>query len=162
MSDVNLAIPQLLKDESGPYIPDDHGRGCSRWGITLETYRIYYPSATAADIQAMSADEAVGFYRFWWVRYNIGVIVDQHIAAKCFNIGFNIGPATAIMILQRLVGVTVDGSLGAITAAAVAKQDAVALLAQYKSALVQHYLDIVAKHPEYANDLAGWIRRANE
>jgi lysozyme family protein len=161
MSDVNLAVDQLLKDEGGNYTPDDYGRGPSRWGITLATYRQFFSSVTAETIEQLSEGEAAQFYRFWWRRYNINDISDQALAAKCFNIGFNVGPQTAIMILQRTLGVADDGILGPETANAANSCDAATILMQYKARIVLHYQEIVAAHPERIGDLPGWIARAN-
>lgn len=166
MSQPEEAIFQLLKDESSKIIPDDHGRGPSKFGITLETYKQWNKNATADSIIYMTQEQAEAFYRQWWDTYKIGLIDDQALASKVFNIGVNIGPGMAVTIFQIAINANggysrADGILGPLTATAANSQDPVKLLSIYKSSIAAYYRGVVQAHPEWANDLQGWLTRAN-
>src|ERR1039458_1169142 len=112
MSDFSLAIPMILKNEGSAYVPDDNGRGPSKWGITLATYQEYFPKATAEDIQNLGPEQATAFYRIAvWERFHIGLIDSQAVAAKVFDLIVNCGPI-AIKWLQSAVDTCEDGLLG--------------------------------------------------
>jgi type VI secretion system secreted protein VgrG len=90
----------------------------------------------------------------------MGEIISQVVASKVFDMGVNMGIGTAVKILQKALGVAVDGVFGSGTLAAVnAASDA--LLPAYKQALAAHYQSIVAAKPAEAKFLNGWLARAN-
>jgi lysozyme family protein len=132
--------------------PNDPG-GETNWGISKRDH----PNE---DIKNMTVDRAKAIYREGYWKDLYGEISLQPVANKLFDMGVNMGVGTAVRILQFALGVTVDGLFGVNTLAAVNNAGA-ALLAPYKQALVQHYQDIVARNPNEAKFLMGWLRRAN-
>jgi|SRR5579872_38256 len=162
MSDVELEIPLLLANESDEVIPDDNGRGPSKYGVTLETYRFISkdPAIPPEAIWDLTLDEAKNFYRLWWKLYHIGLIEDQALAGKLMDFGFNAGPGLATKILQRIVGVKDDGILGPETAASVNGRDPAALLASFKQDIVTHYEALASSNPLLRKYLEGWKKRA--
>lgn len=175
MSDPQPAISELLDDEGGAYTPDDHGRGPCRWGINLQSAREFFPHATAQDIETLTRERAAAWYqRCRWERYRIGLLEDQAVATKVFNMLVNLGAGGwvseqgqrvlkdgALTLLQKTLDLPADGILGPATAKAANAADRAALLARYRAVLVQHYEDILKAHPEWENDRAGWLARAN-
>lgn len=160
MSDFNLAIDALLRDEGDGYVEDDHGRGPSKWGITLKTAHELHPDWTAEDIRNLDRSAAITFYRDWaWDFYHFGLIWDQALASKAFNLAVNSGPSGVIKSLQEVAGVTQDGVLGPITAAALNQMNPQTALDHFKLAELKRYEQIEAAHPEWAADFAGWKAR---
>ena len=160
MADFELAIGPLLENEGHGYVDEDHGRGASKWGITLETYRGNHPGATADDIRNLTGEQAEWFYRSaFWDRYHIGEIEDQALANKVLDLAVNMGPGTAIRNLQVSVGVRPDGILGKDTAAAVNKADAAEVLGKVRAHAEGYYRNLAATHPEDQHELAGWLAR---
>jgi lysozyme family protein len=153
------AIAQLLRNEGPGFVDNDHGRGPSKYGVTLLTYRDYKPGATAEDIRRLTSAGAEVFYRWWWERYKLGLIDSQEVAFKAFDLGVNCGQATVIKILQRAVGVPADGILGPRTAAAVNARTPKLVLQGIRTAGAQHYQELVERRPEYAPCLEGWLAR---
>jgi lysozyme family protein len=101
----------LLDHEGNTYVADDHGRGPSKWGITLRTAQECEPGWTADTIQNLTRDQAAAFYEVhFWNRYNIGLLESQEVAGKVCDLAVNVGPGTAIQLLQRAVGTHPDGS----------------------------------------------------
>jgi lysozyme family protein len=162
MSYFDQAIPSLLEHEGPAVVPDDHGRGPSKYGVTLETYREYFPEATADSIKALTPQLASAFFRrMFWERYRIALIEDQALATKLLDLAVNIGGATAIKLLQHAVGTKEDGVLGPETAKAVNLYGATGVLCTLRALAGLHYYQIVKDHPEYAGCLQEWITRLN-
>lgn len=161
MSDFNAAVKVLLSHEGSDYVPDDHGRGPSKYGITLATAQdALYPDWTAKNIRALTEASAADFYHeAFWRRFHLGLIDDQEVATKMLELAVNIGPGTAIRLLQRAVGAGQDSLLGPATAGRVNSMPPAQVLAGIRAAGERHYRDIVVVHPEWANCLDGWLAR---
>lgn len=74
-----------------------------------------------------------------------------------FDYGVNSGPARAIKALQRLVGATPDGHLGAATLAALARAEPVRLVTDLMAER-RRFLRQIRHYPVFAK---GWERRCN-
>lgn len=159
MSDPKPAIEQLLRDEGSGFIEDDHGRGACKWGITLRTAQETHPDWTDDNIKELTEEQAAEFYeQHWWDRYNFGLLEDQELASKVFNISVNVGPGTAIKWLQEIVvGANPDGILGPITANKTNAADPKVVLAAFNQKAKAHYMKL---GPEYASAQEGLIKRA--
>lgn len=98
-------LPLLLAHEGG-YTNDtrDPG-GPTNFGITIFDYRKYVkPNATAADIRAMSIDDAKNIYR---VRYWDAQRCDDlpgGVDYAIFDYGVNSGVSRAGKVLRRVIG----------------------------------------------------------
>ena len=162
MSSFALFVDILLANEGGAYVPDDHGRGPSKWGVTLETAQGYEPGWTADTIQNLTRDQAAAFYEaHFWNGNHIGLLESQEVANKVCDLAVNVGPGTAIKLLQTAVGTKPDGILGPATAAAANAMDPDVVLAQVRQAGASHYQQVVEAHPDWADQLPGWMARLN-
>lgn len=160
----DIAIKQLLADEGDKVIPADHGRGASKYGITLKTAQETHPSWTTEDITSLTSEQASDWYRVnYWFRYHFDRIEDPALASKVFNIGVNIGAGTSIRLLQNVTGdLKVDGILGPATAATVnAASDQAKLLEDFKQAAMNYHKKVAEDNPELASNLTGWLNRDN-
>ena len=152
----------LLDHEGGAYVADDHGRGPSKWGITLQTAQECEPSWTADTIQNLTRAQAAAFYdAHVWKRHQIGLINSQEVANKVCDLAVNVGPATAIKFLQLAVGTPADGILGQATARAANAMEPRAVLARIRQSGSRYYQEVAQVHPEWAPDLPGWLARLN-
>lgn len=163
------AVNHLLKDESGTLIPDDNGRGPSKWGITWETAKELGFLTDQGQIKTLTRDDAVAFYKkYFWDAMNLSLIDNLALASRLFNLGVNIGSVVVVHWLQRSInvhGVVVkdDGVLGPKTAAAANAEDSAVLLAEVKTRAEVHYRYLVVLNPKkYAADLPGWLNRLRE
>ncbi len=99
------ALRRLLVHEGGyTNHPSDPG-GPTNYGITIYDYRKYVkPDATAADVRAMSVDEAKAIYRkrYWDAQRcnELPAGVDYSI----FDYGVNSGVGRSGKVLRRVVG----------------------------------------------------------
>jgi lysozyme family protein len=160
MSTFESAIPVILEHEGSAYVPEDHGRGASRYGITLRTWQASHPGAVDSDIWNLTEAQASEFYRSeFWNRYRIGRIDDQTLATKVLDLAINCGPGTAIKMLQHSAGVPNDGILGEHTESAVNAHNPAALLATLRENAEAHYRHLVEANASLAPCLPGWLAR---
>lgn len=145
------SIDFVLRNEGGLVDnPKDPG-GLTNFGISQRRY----PNL---DIRNLTVDQAKEIYkRDYWLFDGIAY---QAVATKLFDAYVNMGH-TAIKLAQAIVGATQDGFYGANTEARINAMDPVKFLGYYRIWLVQHYQDIVLRHPDQAVFLKGWLRRAN-
>ena len=161
MSNFEEAIYVVLDNEGGAYVPDDWGRGPSKFGITLATAReVVHPEWTAQDIQNLTPFGAQEFYEAaFWRRYGIYRIDDQALATGVLDRCVDPGPIVIIW-LQEIVDVTpLSGWIGPITQAAVNSGNPQDILAKLRERTEAHYRAEVVAHPEKAKELNGWLAR---
>ena len=104
------------------------------------------------------------YRREWWDRLGLARLPPP-LGAKLFDAAVNLGAAPAVTCFQRALNqvggaVAEDGVLGPATVAAANEAPADAALAALREALAAHYRQIVARHPNRARFLAGWLARA--
>lgn len=120
MSGFNTAIERVLGHEGG-YVnhPSDPG-GETNWGVTKRTASA---NGYKGDMRKMTRDQAKEIYRkAFWQRYGCDDMPFA-VAYQYFDACVNHGYGNAARFLQRALGVLVDGSVGPITRAALAKAD---------------------------------------
>lgn len=143
---------------NGGYVndPDDPG-GETKYGISKRSF----PNE---DIKQLTVDRAKYIYKkYYWDKMNLDLIDDDFSALKLqiFDHGINAGKRTAIRMIQRIVGVEVDGILGINTAFAinVYPYSKNKLLNSYIEERFEYYLNITFKRPRFQKYTKGWIIR---
>jgi|SRR6516164_10047719 lysozyme family protein len=160
MATFDDAVAEVLKDEGGKLIPDDHGRGPSKWGVTLKTAQQFFPHWRDSDIANLTKEQATEFYRMgFWEYYHYDRIDNAELASKVFNEAVNLGGPTVNKILQNCVGVTPDGTIGPGTLGAVNANDASEVLACLKAGCEARHKWVAEHYPELASNLSGWLAR---
>jgi lysozyme family protein len=153
------AIRRLLASEGG-YVnhPSDPG-GPTNFGITLADYRRYVkPDAGAADVRAMSVDEAKAIYRAkYWGAMRCDALptgVDYCV----FDYAVNSGTGRAPKVLQRVLRQTVSGRMDDATVAAANARDARELVQAICDERMR-FLKALRTWPVFGK---GWSRRVAE
>ena len=152
MSDINISIKKTLQHEGGYTNNSADAGGPTKYGITSH-------DLPEANIENLTVDEAVGYYREHYVKPLYPQIQNQDVLDKLFDFGVLFGVATATIQLQRILGVHPTGFFGSETLAAV--NQAGDITPAYKQALVSHVQDIINTHPEDEAFYKGWINRIN-
>jgi lysozyme family protein len=152
----DTCMPFIFKAEGG-YAdnPADPG-GPTNYGITLATLRAYEgdPNLTAEDVKKLTPAVAREIYRTaYWNRMQCGAL-PAGLDLEVFDFGVNSGPAESVKTLQRLVGVTQDGSVGPITLAAVRQFNVGDLIGRFAQARLAFYQSL--NMPEFEQ---GWATR---
>ena len=152
----DACMPFIFKAEGGySDNPADPG-GPTNFGITLATLRAYEgdPNLTADDVKKLTSAVAKEIYRTaYWNRMQCGAL-PAGLDLEVFDFGVNSGPAESVKTLQRLVGVTQDGSIGPITLAAVAQFNVGDLIGRFAQARLAFYQGL--NMPEFEQ---GWATR---
>ena len=152
----DACMPFIFKAEGGySDTPGDSG-GPTNFGITLATLKAYdgNQSLTADDVKKLAPATATEIYRTaYWNRMQCGAL-PAGLDLEVFDFGVNSGPAESVKTLQKIVGVTPDGSIGPITLAAVGQLNAADLVARFAQARLAFYKGL--NKPEFEQ---GWTTR---
>jgi Glycosyl hydrolase 108/Predicted Peptidoglycan domain len=152
----DACMPFIFKAEGGySDNPADPG-GPTNYGITLATLRAYEgdPNLTGEDVKKLTRTVAREIYRTaYWNRMQCGSL-PAGLDLEVFDFGVNSGPAESVKTLQRLVGVTQDGSIGPITLAAVRQFNVADLIGRFAQARLAFYQSL--DMPEFEQ---GWATR---
>jgi len=177
------ALPTVLRHE-GLYSEDpaDPG-GATNYGISLRFLRQlgdtdgdgfaegdldHDHDVDAKDVQAMSVADAAKWYReSFWIPGQIGLISDQRVANKAFDLAVNVGLHQAGILVQRALAavgqpVKVDGAIGARTLNATNQAHPRELLAALRAETAGYYRSVALARPALMRFLRGWLRRAYE
>jgi lysozyme family protein len=161
MSNFNPAVAVVLFHEGGWVWDGSDPGGATNWGISLTWYKTINPLATPEDIKNMSMQGAEALYeKYWWDKFGYGSIVDQTIATKIFDMSVNMGGHQAHELVQRALGLPVDGILGPNTLAAI-NGGQIGLLTAIIAQQVGFYTRLAQEKPTLAKFLPGWLKRAN-
>lgn len=156
-SNFKPSLAAILKAEGGnDDDPADHGGRTSR-GITQREYdswrRLQHQptldvwKAPQSDIEAIYHDE------YWEPNCDLLPIGADFLL---FNMAVNAGPSRGAKILQRALGLTVDGRIGPMTREAITKAEPRKLIEDYSNASRAFYLSL--HQPKFTK---GWLNRVN-
>lgn len=159
-------LKDVLKVEGG-YVnhPADRG-GATNFGITQSVYDQFRlaNNQPARDVKEIGETEVETIYRTqYWIPSGAAQIVrdDPWLAHLVFDFAVNSGVRTAVLTIQRLVGVKVDGIYGRVTHRAVLGH-----INNIRHRLLAHryqfYADIVRRNPSQSVFILGWTKRLNE
>lgn len=151
---------ELTFGHEGGYVnhPKDPG-GPTKFGITLGTLSAHRGRVcTAVDVKDLTLDEAAeildkGYWRKVW-----GDDLPSGVDFAMFDFAVNSGAAQAVKSLQRVLGVTRDGSMGPRTLAAAKGRAPVILIRQ----LSEERLDFMRGLKTWPTFGKGWSRRVAE
>ena len=125
MAKGNLAacLAVTLKYEGGwSDHPKDPG-GATMKGVTLATFRRYYPGATKSELRAISDKDVELIYRDGYWKTVAGDALPFGVDMVTFDYGVNSGPSRGVKALQSVIGTPVDGKPGADTISRAASAD---------------------------------------
>ncbi len=161
MADASKLKPIILRWEGGfAVVPGDRG-GATNKGITIGTFRQFFgQSATVEQLKRMTDDQWMTVFRKgFWDKFRADEIHSQSVANICVDWAWNSGTKTAIRKVQTLLGVTVDGIVGARTLAAINAADPRQLFVRVKAARLAYVEGIVSRNPSQRKFLNGWKNR---
>jgi lysozyme family protein len=153
------ALSRLLVHEGGySNHPSDPG-GPTNYGITLADYRRYVmPDAAAADVRAMKLDDAKRIYRAkYWNALQCDLL-PAGLDYAIFDYGVNSGIVRAAKVLQRTLGMPVNGIVGDGEIAAVRRHFTADLIARVCDERLA-FLKSLKTWPVFGK---GWGRRVAE
>lgn len=167
MAIVEKLAPFLLKWEGG-FVddPDDLG-GATNMGVTFGTYREYcrmrgLPYPTVARLKSLTKKAWMDILKsMYWNKFMADDIRSQSVANICVDWLWGSG-TVAIKRVQEIVGVKVDGIVGAKTLAAINNRSPLPLFGAIKQARKEYIDEICAKRPKNEKFRRGWMNRLND
>ena len=162
MANCNKLAPFILRWEGGFAFDKDDLGGITNKGITLTTFRsIFGKNKTANDLKRMTqAQWNVVFKSYFWDKWKADQIIDQNVANILVDWLWCSG-AYGIKIPQRVLGVSVDGIVGAKTIAAVNATDGKVLFDKIKEERISFIERICQTRPQNKKFENGWLNRIN-
>lgn len=167
MSDFETAIKITLVHEGGfQKNPNDHANWSSGEigvGELIGTkYGITALDMPGVDIENITVEQAVEYYRehYWKPLYS--QIDSQMVANKLFDLGVLFGVGVTVAIMQETLSdfhVHVDGVFGDETLGAINQSDETSLLKAFEGNMTTHAFNLVNEKPVLAQFLRGWCRR---
>jgi len=140
--------------------PADHG-GETLHGVTQSTYD-HYRRETGNVMQrvALMTDEEMHniYERYFWIDGHCDNMPER-LGVAHFDTCVNLGVPEASRLLQKCLGVKVDGIIGSITCAKIETSDEQLLVASYLALREDKYQRIVDHDPTQAEFLNGWLIR---
>lgn len=157
------SLPFILRWEGG-YVnhPNDRG-GATNRGVTQRVYDDWRQrqGLAARDVRQLTDDELHSIYEAgYWLPPKCDAL-DNPLDLVQFDTAVNMGTGRAAKFLQQAVGATVDGAIGPGTLQCVASCDTGDTLAKYCDAREAFYRNLVARKPDQAVFLKGWMNRLN-
>jgi lysozyme family protein len=120
----------------------------TKYGISAASY-------PGLDIQNLTLDQAMAIYKSDYWNAIQGDQLPLAVAKVAFDTAVNSGVSSAAKMLQRIVGVYVDGKIGPISVAAINKADPIPTAQEL---LVQRVL-LDTQASQWQIDKVGWVRR---
>lgn len=162
MADFNSAIAKTLQKEGGSKYTETVGDrgGATKYGISQAAY----PNLNIRDLTEQQARDI--YKRDYWDRVCGDGIISQAVAENIFDAAVNMGPKTAAKLAQAtlneilIIGIAVDGVIGAKTIDALAKCADTSFIAGYTLAKIARYAHICNNDRSQSKFLLGWINRS--
>ncbi len=101
------------------------------------------------------------YYNNYWVRLRADEM-PYPIGEYLFDFGVNAGIIRAVITVQKILNVKVDGVLGPVTIGAIQKQDPQKLMYELLKERVSYYTTITMRNSRFQVFFLGWIRRTIE
>lgn len=167
MADPKQAVDVVLRQEDSRLAgtitnrPSDRG-GLTRFGLAAKFHPMLVNDGFFEE--SMSAAEALPIAELTYEKDYTGplclaTINSQSIATALLSFSVNEGTHEAVVILQRALGVGVDGQMGPQTVAAINAADPSKLLNAYCDLEVNFYNQLARTQPGQQVNLAGWLSR---
>jgi len=111
------------------------------------------------NIKTLTKERAIEiYYNDYWIPMNVERLMDDELILRLFCFGVNAGQRTAIIILQKLIGVDADGIIGSETAMAVRHFEG-NVIDEFIKREKLFYVTLVQKKPKERPNLDGWLNR---
>lgn len=162
MADYRKLKPFILKWEGGFVNDKNDLGGATNKGVTLATFRsVYGQSMSVNDLKNITERQWEHIFKTcYWDKWKGDEIKDQNVANILVDWTWCSG-AYGIKIPQRVLGVTIDGIVGAKTIAAVNARDGKVLFNELKEERIAYIDRICQTRPQNKKFRNGWLNRIN-
>lgn len=159
----NECLRRVLKHEGG-YVNDplDSG-GRTNLGVTQRVWEEFVGHPVSeADMRALTPEKVGKLYKQrYWDRVQADKL-PKGVDYVVFDFAVNAGVGRAVKMLQSAVGSNPDGVIGPRTLASVNAMGAKELVNKYSDERIDFYNGIVARRPDQARFIRGWLNRTED
>ena len=153
------SLNMLLKSEGG-FVdnPADPG-GMTNLGVTAKTWGSFMGRDTnEKEMRNLTPEKVAPLYEKKYWDACMCDDLPSGIDYLMFDFAVNAGPGRAIKMLQKVIGVPEDGSIGPVTLQNIAVTDKTDLIARFSNAKKEFYESL----PTFATFGKGWLKRIDE
>ena len=163
MSRFDECLKRILKHEGG-YVNDplDSG-GRTNLGVTQRVWEEFvgHP-VTEADMKALAPQKVGSMYKLKYWNPSYCEVLPKGLDYVVFDFAVNAGTGRSVKTLQQAIGCVADGVIGPKTMAAINDANPKDLIAKFSDARADFYQGIVARKPDQARFIRGWLNRVEE
>ena len=163
MSRFDECLKRILKHEGG-YVNDplDSG-GRTNLGVTQRVWEEFvgHP-VTEADMKALTPEKIAPMYKLKYWNPSYCEVLPKGLDYVVFDFAVNAGTGRSVKTLQQAIGCVADGVIGPKTMAAINDANPKDLIAKFSDARADFYQGIVARKPDQARFIKGWLNRVEE
>jgi len=156
-------LARILKHEGG-YVNDplDSG-GRTNLGVTQRVWEEFvgHP-VTEADMKALTPEKIAPMYKLKYWNPSYCEVLPKGLDYVVFDFAVNAGTGRSVKTLQQAIGCVADGVIGPKTMAAINDAEPKDLIAKFSDARADFYQGIVARKPDQARFIKGWLNRVEE
>lgn len=159
----DTALKRILKHEGG-YVNDplDSG-GRTNLGVTQRVWEEWLGHPVSEnDMRALTPEKVAPMYKvkYWDRAYcdNLPKGVDYVV----FDFAVNAGTGRSVKTLQSCLGLVADGIIGSKSLAVINATNPKDIIAKFSDARADFYQGIVARKPDQARFIKGWLNRVEE
>ena len=157
------AIEQMLKHEGGYTNNINDNGGETYRGISRKYFSRWegWSIIDSTDHFDDRLDEMViNFYKeFFWDALKLEMVEDEQTAIILLDFSVNIGKKAITKKIQRITGVTPDGTIGPVTIQAINSMDSRTFIYQILLEVTDLYVTIVNRNKSQKVFLLGWLNR---
>ena len=156
-------LARILKHEGG-YVNDplDSG-GRTNLGVTQRVWEEFvgHP-VTEADMKALTPEKIAPMYKLKYWNPSYCEVLPKGLDYVVFDFAVNAGTGRSVKTLQQAIGCVADGVIGPKTMAAINDANPKDLIAKFSDARADFYQGIVARKPDQARFIKGWLNRVED
>jgi lysozyme family protein len=156
-------LARILKHEGG-YVNDplDSG-GRTNLGVTQRVWEEFvgHP-VTEADMKALTPQKVGSMYKLKYWNPSYCEVLPKGLDYVVFDFAVNAGTGRSVKTLQQAIGCVADGVIGPKTMAAINDANPKDLITKFSDARADFYQGIVARKPDQARFIKGWLNRVEE
>ena len=156
-------LARILKHDGG-YVNDplDSG-GRTNLGVTQRVWEEFvgHP-VTEADMKALTPQKVGPMYKLKYWNPSYCEVLPKGLDYVVFDFAVNAGTGRSVKTLQQAIGCVADGVIGPKTMAAINDANPKDLITKFSDARADFYQGIVARKPDQARFIKGWLNRVEE
>ena len=156
-------LKRVLKHEGG-YVNDplDSG-GRTNLGVTQKVWEEWLGHPVSeADMRALTPEKVAPMYKMKYWNPSYCEKLPKGLDYVVFDFAVNAGTGRSVKTLQTAIGVVADGVIGPRTMGAINSANAKDLIAKFSDARTDFYQGIVARRPDQARFIRGWLNRVED